>query len=347
MVSPLHTWKHKEPKGLWAGLGGLAVVAHVGALGLFLPYLGSTMQSGGSSDRTSVVPIELIDTEPTAKQSTASTADSTTPQTTGPETTQPANNTPTDQQSTTPPATPTNEATVEASPPVVTEENPVETRRNSSTPSEETESKPDEEETISDEQPGPVEPTEQNSSGTTDPQQNSEIPSEENREPSEQESPPEVEDKEDTLPTIGGEELPQPGTGSTANGTDQVAALSILTHAYVPDELRQDRFAITLPEPRGRRALSVRPQDVGCPKVEGIEQAQLTYRVGIDAAGTILSAGPWTGSNAGVSLSESEAAVVCMLKQSGFEFVPATDEGGSAIANSDLLLTFTLDLQTD
>ncbi|MEL6350994.1 MAG: hypothetical protein AAFR58_04450 [Cyanobacteria bacterium J06627_28] len=62
MVSPLQTWQHHEPKGLWAGLGSLAVVAHMGILGFSLPYLLDIAQPSGEGFNA-IAPIELIEVD--------------------------------------------------------------------------------------------------------------------------------------------------------------------------------------------------------------------------------------------------------------------------------------------
>ncbi|MEL7522069.1 MAG: hypothetical protein AAGJ80_10715, partial [Cyanobacteria bacterium J06553_1] len=62
MVLPLQTWKHPESKRLWPLLGGLSVLAHIGAMGFSLPYLLELMQPSG--DRTAAIPIEMVVVDP-------------------------------------------------------------------------------------------------------------------------------------------------------------------------------------------------------------------------------------------------------------------------------------------
>lgn len=73
MVLPLQTWQYSEPKRLWPLLGGLSVLAHVGVLGLSLPYLLELMEPVGDRVSTSTTPVELIVISGSA-QSTASPA---------------------------------------------------------------------------------------------------------------------------------------------------------------------------------------------------------------------------------------------------------------------------------
>lgn len=59
MVSPLKTWQYEEPRRLWLALGGLSVLAHVGMLGLSLPYILDLIQPAKKS-AAATVPIELV-----------------------------------------------------------------------------------------------------------------------------------------------------------------------------------------------------------------------------------------------------------------------------------------------
>ncbi|MEO1445639.1 MAG: hypothetical protein AAFV46_05265, partial [Cyanobacteria bacterium J06635_11] len=68
MVSPLQTWKHPESKRLWPLLGGLSVLAHIGAMGFSLPYLLELMQPPG--DRTAAIPIEMVVVDPDQQPAT-------------------------------------------------------------------------------------------------------------------------------------------------------------------------------------------------------------------------------------------------------------------------------------
>ena len=58
MISPLQTWQHSEPKGLWLVLGGLAVLTHIGIIGMSVPYLVSLTQPG--EEGVATIPIEFI-----------------------------------------------------------------------------------------------------------------------------------------------------------------------------------------------------------------------------------------------------------------------------------------------
>ncbi|MGD1899554.1 MAG: hypothetical protein ACFB16_21740 [Phormidesmis sp.] len=338
MVSPLQTWQHTEPKGLWSTLGGLAIVAHAGVLGLLLPYVASTMKSGQEGS-PAAIPIELIevadvDSELLPSQLTA--ASSITTQTTSlpaePVSEQPI----TDTTAETSTATSSTEVlTVQSDEAIAEKPLPAEEIAEPVTPTDPAENNNSAPTTESESSKSEETPPDSSQSETT--------PAEEN-----EDSLPEQPESEETVPVISGEPIPLPGEAVTGEEGDQIASLSLVAHDYVPDELRIDRFAAILPTPsRQTTSSSVRPQDIGCGKVGELLQTQFTYRVGIDAAGTIISAAPWTGSNEALSLNASEEAIVCLLKQSKFEFVPAEDEEGSAIANSDLLLTFTLALDTD
>jgi len=73
MVLPLQTWQYSEPKRLWLLLGGLSVLAHVGMLGLSLPYVLELMEPAGDRAATSFTPVELIVVDEAA-QATVSAA---------------------------------------------------------------------------------------------------------------------------------------------------------------------------------------------------------------------------------------------------------------------------------
>ncbi|MEM6448706.1 MAG: hypothetical protein AAF703_00155 [Cyanobacteria bacterium P01_D01_bin.105] len=60
MVSSLKLWQHPQPKRLWPILSGLSVLAHIGILGLSLPYIMELIESEGSSASSSAIPIEFV-----------------------------------------------------------------------------------------------------------------------------------------------------------------------------------------------------------------------------------------------------------------------------------------------
>ncbi|MEL6490027.1 MAG: hypothetical protein AAFQ95_08690 [Cyanobacteria bacterium J06621_3] len=342
MVSPLRIWQHSEPKGFWPALGGLAVVAHVGVIGLSLPYVAGLVGGEGGS-ASAVVAVELIvstDTEPNPDETTESARGDDTPA--NEQSTQPL-------ESTTP---------VAPSPPVRQSPASVVETSAGETPSE-----------PPSQQPLPAEQARQDNESPVaaeSPSKN-EVPSEEapderaseaqtgqNEEPAvekdaETTSPEEMPSNEaGALPVLGGEQLPSPGDVSTGEGVAQFTALSFTGYDYVPDNLRQDRVARTFPEPDQTSAITVRPKDVACEEVSELPSTPLTYRVTISESGSIEEARPWTGRiEVARSLSESESAIECLLRRSNWRFTPALDEDGKAYPFSDVLLTFTLNLESD
>lgn len=328
MVSPLRIWQYSEPKGLWPALGGLAVVAHVGVIGLSLPYVDGLM--GGGMSTADIVPVELIVT-PDDERLAADATEASLPV----------------EPPTVSASSPVNEVIEEETPqPQI---RPVEQPRSNSvledeeTAETEEETLEKEEETTTDAEEIPSETDK--AEGTTP--QNTDTPEqasvgEEEKVLGEQ---PQAEDP--ALPAIEGESLPSPGAEPAGNGADQVTSLGFASYDYVPDELRIDRVGVTLPAPQQTAAVSMRPQDVGCEEVTELPPMPLTYRVQISAAGMIQDGTPWKGNNGVRSLSPSESAIVCLLKRSGWTFTPATVEGGEFKPNSDLLLTFSLNLSAD
>lgn len=59
MISPLRTWQHQDPKGLWPALGGLALLVHVGVIGASVPYLLS-WQVASEQRSQAAIPVELV-----------------------------------------------------------------------------------------------------------------------------------------------------------------------------------------------------------------------------------------------------------------------------------------------
>lgn len=342
MVSPLHTWKHTEPKGLWPAVSGLAVMAHIGVIGLSLPYVGGLFSS--NSDSAAVVPIELI-VESEAKEPTEASFQPTTGEVS--ETIPPKSNP--DTHKTLPSANP---ATTVAS---SINETPAEAPSKQSAKPGEPSSEPAQD--IQNNTDSPVEPeasgedatSSKDTEGINSSTENEASPSvtqEEEASPIEEENASNPNEEEE-LPIVGGGQLPDPDDTSFNQGADQVTALSLSSHTLVADEFRKDRFAITPPVPTEVSTAPVRPQDVGCQEVAELPAMPLTYRVTISTGGIIQAATPWTGNNAAPSLSESERSIICLLERSGWRFTPATDEDDIPIPHSDLLLTFTLDLSTD
>ncbi|MEL6900248.1 MAG: hypothetical protein AAFP07_04795 [Cyanobacteria bacterium J06606_4] len=355
MVSPLQTWAHREPKGLWPALGGLAVVAHVGVLGLSLPYVLTLMQPSDAQS-AAVVPIELIEaeadvatpTEPSVEPDPNPSAEPRTAPSparesaSGPPSAQPPSSTSAE------PPTPTNPAATEDiltadDPPVVAQDEPPSDTTGTETPVEpdeppaEPETVPPDEEadespdsdTAEEEPDLPSEPAEPDDLELPD----ADLPEEEPQEPAP------ITEEEDTPPVVPGEDLlPTPEENNQGDDAAQQAYLNIVGHEYVPEDLLRD-VTDTPPAPLYEAVTSVtlQPRDVGCGQVDFAER-QVTYRVVVRPDGSLQSAVPWTGSIEGRSLSEGERAIACLLVSAGFSFTPATTDG-QPVLNDNLLLT--------
>ncbi len=336
MVSPLKTWQHQEPKGLWPALGGLAVVAHVGAIGLSLPYVMELMRPAGS--RSVVVPIELIEVASAAPvdsvsddlassdlASDGSASDDSvsqeTPTESNPESSSESNlesdslDTSEPREAETPSALPTDSTLLSSESAAITEQTPPEQTQPEQTQPEQTQS----------EQPASTDPSTEAPAAST--------PAADSEASPEQETP---------LPTAPGDQpLPLPENSTGENAADKVAYLSVVDHSYVPTELLAD-VADTPPalDYSGATSLEATPQETGCGPVD-FSQGQVTYRAVVGPDGRLRSAIPWTGSIEPRSISESESAIACLLAAANFSFTPAYVQG-TAVANDSLLLTISV-----
>ncbi|MGC1217709.1 MAG: hypothetical protein WA883_09555 [Phormidesmis sp.] len=319
MVSPLKTWQHSEPKGLWPALGGLAVTAHVGVLGLSLPYVMQLIQPAGSP--AAVVPIELIDVD------SAESINSTPVESLADEaSTVPTDSVPTDS------SLPQNDDTAPAA-----ASSPESQASKPKTSELETSELETSELETAPERTNPIEPP----ANETDSSSN---PAEPSQTSTETASPPATENlpkspQEEPLTALPGEQsLPLPEDSTGENAAAKTAYISVVDHSYVPTELLAD-VADTPPalDYSAVTSLSATPEDLGCGEVD-FSQGQVTYRAVVSREGTLRLATPWTGSIEPQSLSASESAIACLLTAAGFSFTPAFTDG-TAVANDSLLLT--------
>ncbi|MEL7333103.1 MAG: hypothetical protein AAFN12_12710 [Cyanobacteria bacterium J06560_2] len=321
MVSPLKTWQHQEPKGLWPALGGLAVVAHVGVVGLSIPYVLRLMQPDGTSS-VSVVPIELIDVESPQFDASSATAEPIQP-----------------------PVQPATEVLKKAEPVTSASDNVLSAQSASSVSTPPTEAKqaesPTSESPVQQTEPPGSEPAPAEPSETSpEPSPSEETPPADNSTPPVAEPEP-VPDPQEPSVLPGEDSLPAPEETAGSENTAQVAYLKLADHSYVPEEFFQD-VPDTQPSPNYEAvtSLEVNPESLGCGRVD-FSQSQVTYRVTVGLDGTLRSAIPWTGSQEAQAMSEGESAIACLITNAGFTFTTATTDG-SAVANSDLLLTLDL-----
>jgi len=323
MVTPLKTWQHQEPKGLWPALGGLALLTHVGVLGLSLPYVLEMMQPGGAGTK-STIPIELIVVDPASRSAEASTE----AENSSPELAEPAPEPPPPETS--PPARPPRVQTAE--PAVSSSSDSVLTSPADPVP------------VVPEEPVLPEEPVSDDEAIAEKDEDSSETPNAGSPNPGTTEGEDSDENAEETgetgpttLPS-GGPALPEPGGAGEGGDHNQVASIKLNGHSYVPEELRTDLADMpATPIYEAVNAIELDAQNVGCGRVD-FSQRLVTYRVEISPEGTLRSASPWTGSIAPYNMSEQEKTISCLIVAAGFRFNPATQQG-EPVANSDLLLT--------
>ncbi len=321
MISPLKTWHHQEPKGLWPALGGLALLTHIGVLGLSLPYVLNMMQSAGRGT-AAAIPIELIEVDSTmgfaepeaqSPEPAAASSEAAPQAETGPASEPPS-------VQTFKPTVPSSSNSVRTSPsslsPIAQTLPPQaeDTPQNNETPAERNE---DQSETPNADSLG----SETSSDGGSD----ADAGEADETGPS-------------TLP-MGGPTLPSPDEASEESDHNQVAYLKLDKYSYVPENLRTIDLADTPATPiEAVSAIVLDAKSTSCDRVEFPQPSKVTYRVEVSPGGTLRSALPWTGSIEPYDMSEQEKAISCLIVSAGFQFAPATQEG-SPVANSDLLLT--------
>lgn len=328
MISPLQIWQHPQPRRIWWILGGLSVLAHVGVLGLCLPYVLEVTQSSRQSQLAEAIPIELVDIAADGQTSTNSTA--------------------------------LEESTALKSPPAKREQTsvdnlePVRSAENRIPPSDflstrssdagsanlgaadsESVDSGSADSGAADSESTESESVEDSSSGGSD---RTDIP-----EPPLQPQDSTGEDSAGTEtgepPVIpGGNPLPAPGE-STGNETEQTVSLSIMGSSEVPEDLQRD-LADSPPQliSDGREVAAIpwRPQSLGCGQVD-FSQPTGTYKMAVNADGTLDQATLWTeGTSRPVS--EAEAAIACLLENADLQFEPA-QLNGEPVFNDNLLLT--------
>ncbi|MEO0646197.1 MAG: hypothetical protein AAFZ17_08600 [Cyanobacteria bacterium J06650_10] len=329
MVSPLKTWHHPQPKGLWPAVTGLAVVTHIGILGLSLPYALNLMRSG-ESQVANFVPVELIEVDPVdvvedieadAPSDVTETKNRAAVESTAQPTTATPNNVLT---------TPTKTEDVSAVP--VPE---VETKLGA-----ESSAGPEvEPELEKDTQPETESSSTDDTAPASTPEPVNEPASSENYESNVESSTPSEENSPEVTepPVIPGDQaLPTPGEGGTAPSSAQMAYVRVVGHSYVPKELRRD-IADTLPEPDAYPDVQLDSESVGCGRID-FPAGQVAYRVVVDPTGAVRQALPWNGGIEGVQMNEGESAIACLIESAGFGFTSATS-AGTPVANSDLILT--------
>ena len=351
MVSPLKLWHHPQPKQLWPALGALSILAHVGVLGLSLPYVLDLMQSKSSSAPASAVPIELVDADSaegrsSAAVSTRSPAPSQTVETPRSQVSRSASPTQSSGQisSQSPGAlSRSNSANAGAITPASTPLAPV------------VPSSIEERNTNQDESSGDrAKRVENDRAGAEGDRSNDEKPNTEDSDsgasgdefPDTTPATPAGDaNSSDELPTFPGDDNPLPLPGDSTNRetsgkTSQSASLRIVGFSEVPTEMQRDLADVP---PRLKESapnqVTFSPIPSQCPSLNFTQQRQ-TYRIAVKADGSVLAANVWTG-GVGGAVTDEESAIACLIENAGFVFEPALI-GGEPNLNDNLLLTIDL-----
>lgn len=322
MVSPLQTWQHSQPRYFWPVLGGLSVLTHVGLLGLSLPYVLELMQPNGDRGAAIATPIELVVVDsaddPITQISTAASEE------TASNLTEAA-----------PEASSSGEQTAAESDSASAE--PPDTERPPSEPVERPSPNRSDPEPIDTDDPGTS-----GSGGSVEPSDDQPSPDQtgSDQTPSEDqgEAAPEPDGEPSGPPAIPGDQSLESPDQSAGTESEQAAALSIVSHRQVPEQLQRD-ITDTPPVPlygAAPTAVTLRPSESQCQRI-AFPQPQATYRVAIRPDGTMARATPWTEGESR-DLSDSEKAIACLLESAGFAFEPARIEG-EPVLNDNLLLT--------
>ena len=346
MVSPLKLWQHPQSENIWPLLGGLSVLAHVGVLGLSLPYVLELMQPASSTTATSSIPIELVDAREVELDSETKIAE-------------PAFE---------PAAAVVDQSKVSASESTVdvassgvqavqTSLDESESSRESNKRTNKTEN-PNEAEgveakrSIEGEPAADSSPT-QAASPVSDPSSDAprssgnvvsggevsgnEVSGNETSGNETSSSAPSSSGPSElpSIPTSGQTPLSEPG-GYKAS--PQSASLRISGFKAVPQDYQRD-LGETIPRPVAQTtssAVELEPVAKGCPRLLFSQQTWV-YRVAVEADGSVRSANVWRD-GAGGGMSEEERAIACLIEKAGFQFEPALLNGQPKL-DDNLLIT--------
>lgn len=337
MVSPLQTWQHLEPKRLWFILGGLSVLAHIGLLGLSLPYVLRLMEPSAAA--VSTLPIELITVDPVSGQPIEN-ADSESFSASATSTAQPETATATNP----PPASNSGDP----SPPT----DPTSFSNQASTNSPAPTTSPNRETSDTATSPAPTPPS--NSQRPTRPTQpptetetgsgtgtgegtgnNSEDASEDGS----------GDGSSDSLPSLPGSgQLQPPGSDGTST-TVQVAALRVTgTRLDAVQDVKEQPPQLL----SSTAAIALEPERVGCDRIDFSSGplGPLTYRVAIDTDNSIRTLTLQTEGGSSVSPA-NEGAVACLIRSAGFSFSAAVSDGTPILDDSLLLTLDVIESQSD
>ena len=344
MISPLQTWQHREHKSLWPAIGSLAVLMHVGAIGMSVPYLLSWQASSEQSD-AAAIPIELVTVA--SENSTNSTQVETAPlKKSSPvsKRSEPAAEPQTEPKAVSPQSP---EIASIAQQPLA----PSPSENNFETPGELVEPSDPAEPSDSIEPSNPVEPAVPDRNEEEAPELSeshsppAQAPTSSVEEDSLEESlpinsPEENDSSENSLPIANGAPLSGPIIGDGSGQSLQIRAVGAPQYDPVED------FEGTAPELIDTDYVGVlRPEAEGCGAVSALAtQTPLLYRIAVSERGAIDRVSLQKG-QAIAPDSADDRAVSCLIKKTGITFRRmASDEGAKPIDDS-LLMTFELSEQ--
>ncbi|PZO22058.1 MAG: hypothetical protein DCF25_03745 [Leptolyngbya foveolarum] len=322
MVLPLQTWQHQDPKGLWPALGGLTVLAHIGVIGMSVPYLLS-LREASEQNAAIAIPIELS-VEPSADSAPAETL--------AIENNQPAVQ---DSQAVGESAIASNQETGSSARSHTSKSPPVES---SSTP-EKISEQPN---STADLQEKPAESEGDKAIEDSGTPETPETPEPEAPEPEAPEASSQPPDNSpgDSPQTVNGSPLPPPPDNSQVGQSLQMRAVGSPDYDPVED------FETAPPELIDLEYVGLlRPEEEGCGVVSALAaQSILTYRIAVSADGTIYGASLLSGQAIAPESADAEA-VACLIQKTGIRFSrPNSSEGAKPIDDS-LLMTFELSEQ--
>ncbi len=318
------------------------MLAHVGLLGLSLPYVLELMQPSGNRSAALATPIELVVVDP-ADEVIAPTSAPTNPPDTATDSAETPNTT-TAERSAAQPLPESDPANVE--PPEAERRTPAVPAVTGDRDSSNSPDSPDAqtpatgESGTADTDSGSSESPEQIDQDQTSLAQDSSAQNPSGGQSEGQDEPDtSVSDSDPVVPpTVPGDQPLESPNQSAGTETEQAAAISIISHRQVPESLQRD-LTDTPPAPiysEAATAVTLRPSEHSCNRI-AFPQPSATYRAAIRPDGTMAQATPWTGGESR-DLSDSERAIACLLESAGFAFEPARIEG-EPVLNDNLLLT--------
>lgn len=340
MISPLQTWQHQDPKGLWPVLSGLAFLAHVGVIGMSVPYL-LEWQASEKQSSAVTIPIELVAIAP-AESTALAPSDTAVPansQSELPDSQRPAKSQASSARSQ------VNSVSQPLRPSTVASTDLVGGSLDSSISREQTENleAQNEVQNIKPSMPEPSSSSKETSETQREPIEREDNSVRESTEASSQGSqPPESFDQSvepdaslqaETLQTVEGETLPSPSIDTQFGRSLQFKVVGspqydpVADFESAPPELIDTGYAEVLqPEEKGCKAVST--QATGIP---------LIYRIGVNEDGTIYSAS--LQSSAALD-SRDDEAVTCLIVSSGITFNRPSNSASRI--DDNLLMTFEL-----